>query len=110
MKQVVILAGGKGTRLKSISGELPKPMVPILGAPLLQYLIEQCVAHDIVDIKLLVSYKKELYFSLARKVSDPDVPSSIFESLLTSTSGSPSIYPFNIPAICLAVNFIPAKV
>lgn len=65
MKQAVILAGGKGTRLKSISGELPKPMVPILGAPLLQHLIEQCVAHDIVDIKLLVSYKKEaiaLYF------------------------------------------------
>ena len=59
MRQAVILAGGKGTRLKSITGDLPKPMVSILGAPLLQHLIEQCVAYDIVDIKLLVSYRKE---------------------------------------------------
>ena len=60
MKQAVILAGGKGTRLKEVSGDLPKSMVPIMGRPLLQYLIEQCVAYDIVDIKLLVSYKKEV--------------------------------------------------
>jgi D,D-heptose 1,7-bisphosphate phosphatase len=60
MRQAVILAGGKGTRLKSITGDLPKPMVSILGAPLLQHLIEQCAAYDIVDIKLLVSYKKEV--------------------------------------------------
>ena len=59
MRQAVILAGGKGTRLKSITGDLPKPMVSIKGAPLLQHLIEQCVAYDIVDIKLLVSYRKE---------------------------------------------------
>ena len=59
MRQAVILAGGKGTRLKSISGDLPKSMVPVLGVPLLQHLIEQCVEYDIVDIKLLVSYKKE---------------------------------------------------
>jgi D,D-heptose 1,7-bisphosphate phosphatase len=60
MRQAVILVGGKGTRLKEVSGNLPKPMVPVLGKPLLQYLIEQCVAYDIVDIKLLVSYKREV--------------------------------------------------
>jgi len=59
MRQAVILAGGKGTRLKDVSGNLPKAMVPVLGKPLLQRLIEQCVTYDIVDIKLLVSYKKE---------------------------------------------------
>jgi D,D-heptose 1,7-bisphosphate phosphatase len=58
--QVVILAGGKGTRLKEVSGNLPKPMVPVLGKPLLQYLIEQCVEWRIFDIKLLVSYKKDV--------------------------------------------------
>jgi D,D-heptose 1,7-bisphosphate phosphatase len=60
MKQVVILAGGKGTRLKEVSGNLPKSMVPVLGKPLLQYLIEQCVEYGISNIKLLVSYKKEV--------------------------------------------------
>jgi NDP-sugar pyrophosphorylase family protein len=60
MKQAVILVGGKGTRLKEVSGNLPKPMVPVLGKPLLQYLIEQCVEYGISNIKLLVSYKKEV--------------------------------------------------
>jgi len=59
-KQAVILAGGEGTRLKEVSGDLPKPMVPVLGKPLLQYLIEQCVEYGISNIKLLVSYKKEV--------------------------------------------------
>lgn len=60
MKQAVILAGGQGTRLKEVSGGLPKSMVPVLGKPLLQYLVEQCVQYNILDIKLLVSYKKEV--------------------------------------------------
>jgi len=60
MKQAVILAGGKGTRIKEVSQGLPKPMIPILGKPLLQHLIEQCVTHNIFNIKLLVSYKKEV--------------------------------------------------
>ena len=60
MKQAIILAGGKGTRLKKVSNDLPKPMVPLLGKPLLQYLIEQCHKYKITDIKLLVSYKKDI--------------------------------------------------
>jgi D,D-heptose 1,7-bisphosphate phosphatase len=59
MNQAVILAGGKGSRLKTVSDDLPKSMVPIKGKPLLQYLIEQCVRYNILDIKILVSYKKE---------------------------------------------------
>ena len=39
MYDVVILAGGLGTRLKSVSGELPKPMVDISGQPFLYRLM-----------------------------------------------------------------------
>ena len=60
MKQVVILAGGDGTRLKKVSGSLPKPMVLIHGKPLLQYLIEQCVKYNFLDVHLLVSYKSSI--------------------------------------------------
>ena len=60
MRQAVILAGGKGTRLRKVSHDLPKPMVPVLGKPLLHHLIEKCIAYGIRDIKLLVSYKKEV--------------------------------------------------
>lgn len=42
MKQAIIMAGGKGTRLTSITkDEIPKPMVPVLGKPLLERQIIQ---------------------------------------------------------------------
>ena len=41
--QAVIMAGGKGTRLASVTkDEIPKPMVPIAGKPLLLWQIEEC--------------------------------------------------------------------
>ena len=38
--KVVIMAGGKGTRIASINSEVPKPMIEILGKPILEYQVE----------------------------------------------------------------------
>jgi histidinol-phosphate phosphatase family protein len=56
---VAILAGGKGTRLVSRTGDLPKPMVPIAGKPVLQHQIELCKRHGFTDIALLVQHRHE---------------------------------------------------
>jgi D,D-heptose 1,7-bisphosphate phosphatase len=61
--QAVILAGGKGTRLKTISKNTPKPMTKILGKPLLHHQIELCAKQGITDIHLLVGYKSEVIFN-----------------------------------------------
>ena len=53
VKQVVVLAGGKGTRLKSRSDGLPKPMMDILGKPLLEHQLMLCSKYGITDIKML---------------------------------------------------------
>ncbi len=37
----VIMAGGKGTRIQEINSEIPKPMISVLGKPILQYNIEE---------------------------------------------------------------------
>lgn len=34
--KVIIMAGGKGTRIQSISSDIPKPMIPINGIPVLE--------------------------------------------------------------------------
>ena len=57
--QVAILAGGMGTRLRERSGDLPKPMVPVLGKPLMYYQIELCRKHGFTDIALLVQHRHE---------------------------------------------------
>jgi histidinol-phosphate phosphatase family protein len=57
---VAILAGGQGTRLKDRAGRLPKPMMPILGKPLLDHQIELCKRHGFSRILLLVHYEHEM--------------------------------------------------
>lgn len=57
---VAILAGGFGTRLKEVSGGVPKPMVHILGKPVIEHLINLCKRFDFIDIALLVHHQHEL--------------------------------------------------
>lgn len=54
--KALILAGGKGTRLKEITGDLPKPLVPFGEYPLIEHHIALCVRHGIRDIHLLTGY------------------------------------------------------
>lgn len=55
--QAVIMAGGKGTRLRSITNdELPKPMAPIAGKPILQWQIEQLREQGVKELVLVIGY------------------------------------------------------
>ena len=58
--QAVIMAGGKGTRLRAITNdEIPKPMVPIAGKPILQWQIETLRRSGVTDILLITGYLGE---------------------------------------------------
>lgn len=57
--QAVILAGGKGTRLKQITGDLPKSLVNIEGHPLLLHHLELARSQGIRDILILTGYRAE---------------------------------------------------
>ena len=52
----VITAGGKGTRLSSITKDIPKPMVKICDKPILQYQVECLRKNNISDIYILIGY------------------------------------------------------
>ena len=43
IEQAVILAGGRGSRLRPLTDALPKPMAPINDVPFLAYLLEQLI-------------------------------------------------------------------
>jgi len=57
IKQAVILAGGKGLRLKPLTKNIPKPMVKVNGIPFLDYLIFNLKKSGIKKILILVGYK-----------------------------------------------------
>ena len=56
----VIMAGGKGSRLRSITNdEIPKPMVPVDGKPLLEYQVEKLKSYGIKKIVMIVGHLGE---------------------------------------------------
>lgn len=57
--KAVIMAGGEGRRLKSITGERPKPMVPLLGRPMMEHILLLLKKHGITDICAAVKYRAE---------------------------------------------------
>lgn len=54
--QAVIMAGGKGTRLASVTKDIPKPMIPIDGKPLLEYQIENLKENGVSDIIIVIGH------------------------------------------------------
>jgi len=54
--QAVVLAGGAGTRLRSMVADFPKPMAPVRGRPFLEYLVAQVAAAGMTDVVLCVGY------------------------------------------------------
>ncbi len=57
---VVIMAGGKGTRLRPHTEHCPKPMLPVGDKPMLEILLEQCIASGFRRFYLSVNYLKEV--------------------------------------------------
>lgn len=65
MAKGMILAAGQGTRVRPLTKDWPKPMVPILGKPVMAYLIEHLARYGITEIMINVAYhhkKIEEYF------------------------------------------------
>jgi NDP-sugar pyrophosphorylase family protein len=56
----VIMAGGKGVRLRPITEHLPKPMIPVAGRPILERLVLHLVGCGITHIHLSVNYLAEI--------------------------------------------------
>ena len=68
--KVVIMAGGKGTRIASVKSDVPKPMIPICGKPILEWQIECLKSQGLKDIILVIGYLGHVikdYFEDGRK-------------------------------------------
>lgn len=57
--KAVIMAGGEGTRLKAVTGELPKPLVPLLGRPMMEHILLLLKACGFTDICAAVKYRAQ---------------------------------------------------
>ena len=58
--EVIILAGGLGTRLRSVVSEVPKCMAPVAGKPFLWYLLKYLTRYNVSKVILSVGYLRDV--------------------------------------------------
>jgi D-glycero-alpha-D-manno-heptose 1-phosphate guanylyltransferase len=60
IKEAIILAGGLGTRLRSVVSDLPKCMAPVAGKPFLHYVIDYLLTQGVDTFIFSLGYKSEM--------------------------------------------------
>ena len=87
--QAVILAAGKGTRLKAKTDTLPKAMIEIEGKPLLEYSLDALIENGITAVVLVVGFRHE---TIGRKFGTDYRGLKIRYVLNENYAGSGSMY------------------
>ena len=54
--KAVVMAGGEGTRLRPLTSNQPKPMVPIVGKPCIEHILELLRKHGFEDVIVTVAF------------------------------------------------------
>jgi dTDP-glucose pyrophosphorylase len=60
LKRAILLAAGRGTRLGALTADRPKPMVPLLGKPVLEHILTRLAAVGLREFVLVVGYHAEV--------------------------------------------------
>jgi len=58
--KAVVMAGGFGTRIQPLTSSMPKPMIPVMNKPMMEYIIDSLKAAGIVEIVVLLYFKPEV--------------------------------------------------
>lgn len=82
MVTAVILAGGVGTRLRPLTFTTPKPMIPLVNRPVIDYILDYLAGYGLKDIVITTNYLREQlieYLSSRREltISYPEEPSPL---------------------------------
>ncbi|NEN94798.1 MAG: NTP transferase domain-containing protein [Moorea sp. SIO1F2] len=104
--KAVILAGGKGTRLKPFTVNFPKPLVPLGDVPIIEILIRRLLRYGITNITLTLGHLAELvkaYFDHRHSLVEKINLDFVEEEEPTGTAGSLSFIP-NLDQTFLVMN------
>lgn len=86
--ECIILAGGMGTRLRSVVSDVPKCMAPVAGKPFLYYLFTTLIESGFTHIILSLGYKHEVIEKWIASSSFPIAISSVTEDTPLGTGGA----------------------
>ncbi len=67
VERAIILAAGKGKRMRELTHDLPKPLIPVNGRPMIESAIQGLLSNGIQDIIIIVGYQKEKFSEIAER-------------------------------------------
>lgn len=62
IKKGIILAAGKGTRLRPLTTSIPKAMLPVVNKPVIDYIIEEALTSGLTEIAVVCNYQKDVLY------------------------------------------------
>lgn len=72
--KAVVLVGGEGTRLRPLTYDLPKPLIPFVDRPFLDHLLDRLRAHGVEDVILSSPYLQEAFdVFMAKRQTGPRI-------------------------------------
>lgn len=88
INSAVILAGGLGTRLRGVVGDIPKPMAPVGGRPFLEHQLDYWIKQGIRHFVLSVGYRREIIMKhFGEKYRDARIEYAVEEAPLGTGGG-----------------------
>ena len=85
--KAVILAAGRGTRMRELTDDLPKPMIPVQGKPILDHIVSGLAANGVTDFLIVVGYRKEVAMDYFGDGSDRGISVSYVEQVVQDGTG-----------------------
>ena len=83
----VILAGGKGTRISELSKVVPKPMIKVLGKPIIFRIINHYYKYGFKDFIIAAGYKKNFIINYFKKKKLKDLKIKVVDTGLNTMTG-----------------------
>lgn len=88
MTNSFILAAGFGNRLRPITDYIPKPLLPILGQPIIDYVINSLISAQIEDIGLNLHYRQDVFYNWLTNHKHKSLLHVFFEQEILGTGGA----------------------
>ena len=101
---VVIMAGGKGTRLDPFTRILPKPLIPIGDKTVIEIIIDSFLKHGVNHFFISVNYKSKIIKSFFEELAPSYTVEFIEEEMPLGTAGSLTLLRDRIPSNFLLTN------
>lgn len=101
---VVVMAGGKGTRLKPYTDIIPKPLIPVGEQTITEHILNRYMRHGCKNFYLILNYKKNLIKAYFRETPVSANISFVEEELFLGTAGGLKLLPKEIGDVFFVTN------